>query len=187
MAALVLLNGPPASGKSTLAVRLVETRPLALNLDIDVIRGLLGAWIDLPVDAGLAARALAISMARTHLGAGLDVVVPQFLAQVGFIEELERLAVDCGVRFAEVALMLDRRTAVEAFNERSKTPQTQSHVDARALVERAGSEDAIGAMYDAFTQMLHLRPNALRVQVEVGDIDGTLARIERVLLTDAGA
>jgi predicted kinase len=70
VATLVLLNGPPASGKSTLAARLVEGRSLALNLDIDVVRGLLGAWIDRPADAGLAARALAVSMARTHLTAG---------------------------------------------------------------------------------------------------------------------
>jgi predicted kinase len=187
VATLVLLNGAPASGKSTLATRLVETRPLALNLDIDVVRGLLGAWIERPGDAGIAARALAISMARTHLVSGYDVFVPQFLARVGFIEELEQLAADCDVRFAEVALMLDRGPAVQAFDERSRTPQTQAHVDASALVERAGAEDAVSAMYDAFTQMLERRPNALRIPVEVGDIDGTLARIERALFTDASA
>jgi hypothetical protein len=41
MAILILLNGPPASGKSTIAQRFVNTHPLALNLDIDVVRGLL--------------------------------------------------------------------------------------------------------------------------------------------------
>lgn len=63
---LVLLNGPPASGKSTIAARLVAARPLALRLDVDVVRSLLGAWIDQPNDAGLAAQELAVSMARTH-------------------------------------------------------------------------------------------------------------------------
>ena len=89
---LVLVNGPPASGKSTIADALVATRPLALDLDIDVIRGQLGGWLDDPHAAGLAARALATSMIRTHLSAGHDVVVPQFLARVDFIEELERIA-----------------------------------------------------------------------------------------------
>ena len=50
IAILVLLNGPRASGKSTLAARYVHDHPLALNLDIDVIRGLLGRWIDHPPD-----------------------------------------------------------------------------------------------------------------------------------------
>lgn len=97
-------------------------------------------------------------MARTHLSAGLDVVVPQFLAPVGFIEELAQLAADCGGRFAEVALMLDRSTAIRSFDERSTSPQRSSHTDASALVERAGFKDAVGAMYDAFTQMLQHRP-----------------------------
>ncbi|MEE9417560.1 MAG: AAA family ATPase [Acidimicrobiales bacterium] len=49
MTVLVFLNGPPASGKSTLAARFVEQRPLALNLDVDVVRAMLGRWIDSPL------------------------------------------------------------------------------------------------------------------------------------------
>ncbi len=44
MPRLILLNGPPASGKSTLAARFCDTRPFMLNLDVDVIRSLLGSW-----------------------------------------------------------------------------------------------------------------------------------------------
>ena len=43
---LLLINGLPGSGKSTLAARYVADRPLALCLDIDVVRGLFGAWTD---------------------------------------------------------------------------------------------------------------------------------------------
>jgi predicted kinase len=178
---LVLLNGPPAAGKSTLAARLVATRPLALNLDIDVVRGLLGAWIDRPADAGLAARALAISMARTHLTAGHDVFVPQFLGRVDFIVELQCLADECDVRFVEIALIVDRSTALQAFSERSRAPSTQSHVDAAEPVERSGSLDAAADMYDAFSAMLDQRPNTRHVDVEIGDIDGTLGRLERAI------
>jgi predicted kinase len=184
VAMLVLLNGPPASGKSTLAARLVERRPLALNLDIDGVRGLLGAWIDQPADAGHAARALAISMARTHLAVGHDVFVPQFLGRVDFIAELERLADECGVRFVEIALIVDRDRALQAFSERSRVPSTQSHVDAARLVERSGSLDPVADMYDVFTAMLQQRPNARRVDVEIGDIDGTLGQLEAAIRQD---
>lgn len=85
---LVLLNGPPASGKSTIAALLVATRTLALNLDMDVVRGALGGWADLPHESGLAARRLAIAMAAAHLGHGHDVVVPQLLASDTFVREL---------------------------------------------------------------------------------------------------
>jgi hypothetical protein len=65
---LLLINGLPGSGKSTLAARYVADRPLALCLDVDVVRGLLGAWTDVPHEAGLLARRLALTMARVVLG-----------------------------------------------------------------------------------------------------------------------
>ncbi|HTI20015.1 MAG TPA: AAA family ATPase, partial [Kutzneria sp.] len=72
---LLLLNGPPGVGKSTVAARYVDDHPLALNLDIDVLRAQLGRWQDDLESAGLVARDLAVAMARTHLLAGHDVVV----------------------------------------------------------------------------------------------------------------
>ena len=91
------------SDKSTLAGRLVDVRPLALNLDIDLVRGQLGGWLDQPIEAGLAARAMAISMIKTHLGSGYDVVVPQLLARNDFIEDLENAASETGAEFVEIA------------------------------------------------------------------------------------
>lgn len=111
-AVLILLNGPAAVGKSTIAEHLVDIRPLALNLDIDAIRGRLGRWLDLPTEAGFAARALAISMVSTHLGSGHDVVVPQLLMQHDFISELEAAAVAADARFVELALDIDKAAAV---------------------------------------------------------------------------
>ncbi len=177
MPTLVLLNGPPASGKSTLARRLVEDRPLALNLDIDVVRGLLGGWLEDPSAGGLAARALALAMASTHLGRGHDVVIPQFLARVEFIDELQQVAAETGARFVEIALILGRDEALRAFDRRRATPGDQTHVDAAALVDRSPKADPIGAMYDRFAEALTLRPDAKRVAVEIGDLEGTLERV----------
>lgn len=89
MPRLILLNGPPGSGKSTLPQRYVDDRPLALNLDIDWLRGLLGQWRADAHSAGLLARAIALAAARVHLAAGHDVVVPQFLGRREFIRQLE--------------------------------------------------------------------------------------------------
>lgn len=53
MARLVLINGAPGSGKSTLTQMYAETHSLTLALDIDVVRAMLGCWLDQLTQAGL--------------------------------------------------------------------------------------------------------------------------------------
>ena len=170
---LVLLNGPPASGKSTLAARFVDENPLALNLDVDVIRGLLGRWFDQPIAAGLAARRLAISMIEAHLLAGHDVIVPQFVGRPEFIAQLEATATALRNPFAEVALMTSRDEAIRWFHERSAEPTNQQHIDAAELVATASRVDPVGEMYDAFLRVVEARPRTVLVSVVRGDIDAT--------------
>lgn len=174
---LMLLNGPPASGKSTLAARWCADHPLALNLDIDVVRGLLGSWADNPHEAGLAARRLALAMIRTHLRQGHSVVVPQYLARVDFILELEALAGEMNTPFVEVVLTMSRDEAVAAFESRRARPENQTHRDAAVLVDAATGPDPVAEMFDRLEAMLAVRPETKRVPVVRGDIEATLARL----------
>lgn len=118
---LILINGVPAGGKTTLArawcARHASGLPLAL--DIDAVRAMLGGWHDDLPAAGLAARELAIAAITVHLGSGRDVVVPQYLRRVEFIERLEATAAGCGAVFVETALLIDAATAAERFQERA--------------------------------------------------------------------
>jgi len=186
VALLVLLNGPPASGKSTVAERLVDRRPLALNLDIDLVRGQLGRWLDDSTAAGLAARALALAMVRTHLTAGHDVFVPQFLARPGFAEELAAAAVECGAEFVSVALVIDRDTARSSFAARSDQPTEATHRDAAAMVEHSSAPDPIGAMFDRWSDYLDPQQEVERIDAIRDEIDATVHAVEQVLATAAG-
>ena len=120
-------------------------------------------------------------MARTHLEAGHDVVIPQFLGRPEFIEQLELLAASVEARFIEVALVVDRQRALDAFAERRAAPHGQAHLDAAALVDRSGSDDPVGEMWDRYSRLLATRSAAHRVVVRRGDIDGTVDDIERLL------
>ena len=181
MATLVLLNGPPASGKSTIAARLVGGRPLALNLDIDVIRSLLGDWKARPPEAGVAARRLALAMSREHLGSGRDVIVPQFLARAEFIDQLAESADSIGARFVEIALMISRADAVAAFERRSAQPESAAHRDAFEAVTEAGGVAALTEMHDNYMDLVQRRTSARRVEVTIDDIDGTVANVESAI------
>ncbi len=183
MTTLVLLNGPPASGKSTLAARYVHDHPLALNLDIDVVRGLLGRWLERPVDAGLAARQLALSMAETHLAAGHDVIVPQFLGRPDLAEQLETLAASLRCHFVEVALMTSRTEAIQWFHDRSGSPVNQQHLDAADLVSKSPGVDPVGDMYDAFRALSEARQPTAVVNVIRGDVEATYQALAVALQT----
>jgi predicted kinase len=170
---LLLINGLPGSGKSTLAVRYVADRPLALCLDVDVVRGLLGAGTDHSHDAGLLARRLALAMARVVLDEGRDVVVPQFLARPRFIGELEELAAEVGAEFAEVVLVEEPDAAAARLAERAAGPLTLTQRDAHAMLDRAGGLDVVPELHWRLHDMLAGRPHARRVEPVPGDVERT--------------
>jgi predicted kinase len=82
---LLVLNGAPAVGKSTLAQRYADEHPLSLVIDIDMIRSHLGRLESLD-ESKLVARDLAVARARAHLLSGHDVIVAQYLGRPEFLE-----------------------------------------------------------------------------------------------------
>jgi predicted kinase len=173
VARLLLINGLPGSGKSTLAARYVADRPLALCLDVDVVRGLLGAWMDRPHDAGLLARRLALAMARTVLAEGHDVVVPQFLARTQFIGELEALAADVGAEFVEVVLVEEPDAAAARLARRASGPLTAVQRDNHVMLDRAGGLATVPELHRRLHGMLAGRPRTRRVEPVPGDVERT--------------
>jgi predicted kinase len=97
-ASLVLLNGAPGCGKSTVA-RLLTRGATAVVVDPDDLR-LAGA------DAA-GARAQALSSIAGHLGGGRTVVVPQLVARVDQLERFELVARAAGAGFVQVLLVDD--------------------------------------------------------------------------------
>lgn len=164
MPKLVLLNGPPAVGKSTVARRYADEHPLTLVLEIDTVRGLLGSWLDDPQRSGWAARMIALSMARAHLEAGHDVIAPQLLTRREFVDMLRKTADAAGATFHELTLMDARDVVLARLESRSEPAGTFS---ARALMEKQGNRP--GDAYDAFVEALADRPDALVIHDPLSD------------------
>jgi predicted kinase len=178
---LVVLNGPPAIGKSTLARRYVADHPLALNLDPDSVRRMLGGWRAQALRASSLARAMSLEMARVHLGAGYDVIVPQYLGRPQFLAELQQIAAGAGARFVEFVLLDARDNAVNRFAARTERAATVADVEAGELIASLGGQPALEAMYDRLLLVLSHRPGAQVVQCPDGSADEVYAELVRRL------
>jgi predicted kinase len=153
IATLLLINGPPGVGKSTLARRYVDDHPLALLLEIDGIRTSLGRWREVE-RSRLVARDLATAMAAAHLRSGHDVVIPQYLGRTAFIESLEALARRADAAFCELLLMDEEATVFDRFRARrgSLAAAGEDHPQADLA-----DEAVAGAVADAFRRLRAIR------------------------------
>lgn len=140
MPQLIVLNGPPGIGKSTLAGRYVDDHPLSLCLEQDIVRGLLGGWLSRESKSGALARRLCLAMAREHLLAGYDVIVPQFVALPSYLDQLAALARDARARHTELVLVDNVRSAERRFHARLSDPSRAEHqrVAAKFVAEAGG-------------------------------------------------
>jgi predicted kinase len=183
VARLIVLNGPPGIGKSTVASRFVDDHPLALNLDLDRIRSLLGRWRDDRTAAGIATRAIAVVAARAHLHNGHDVIVPQLLTRPELVDEFAAVADQTGATFIEVVLMDGADNAARRFAERTQRGAEAAHVEIGAIVAADGGEAVLHSYHARLVTFLADRPHAIVIDSVEGDVEATYRRLLAELST----
>jgi predicted kinase len=112
-------------------------------------------------------------MARRHLCAGHDVVVPQSVGRLAFVDRLEALAQETGAEFRHVLLTEDRDRVVGRFEARSAADDRTDHH--RAAAQTSGGRQGLLELYDAVKAVAAVRPGVLVVRSVEGDVDGTYA------------
>jgi predicted kinase len=167
IAKLILVNGPPGVGKSTLARRYVDDQPLTLLLEIDALRVSIGGW-EQHEESKLLARDLAIAMAETHLRGGHDVIIPQYLGRIEFIESLDRLARRLGSSFVEIVLVDGLPAVVDRFRSRRDDLVEADRAHPEGDVDESSVQEAIAASVDRLSAVEAVRVHTHRIVVTEG-------------------
>ncbi len=170
MPILIVLNGPPGIGESTLARRYIEDHPMSLALEQDLVRGLLGGWRTRAKESGEAAHSLCLEMARSHLRAGHDVIVPQFIALPSYLDELAQVGAELAARHVELVLLDDAAASERRFHQRLDDPLWGEHQ--RVAAEFVAAAGGYVHQYQRLIDGLAGR-NAVEIPSVDGDLEGT--------------
>lgn len=156
---LLVLNGAPGTGKSTLATAFASRNPQVTALDVDAVKHSLESWPDDPQSAGLEARRVVLSRAEGLLADGQGVAMGQFIGRPEFIDQLEDLASRTGARFEHVVLSLSaeehtaRLEGRRSFPTRPEQAVNDDGLDLEVARENAASVDDVTALRDHVSRL----------------------------------
>ncbi|WP_167979912.1 AAA family ATPase [Lentzea indica] len=163
MPRLIHLNGPTGVGKSTIAARYAACHPKTLNLDADEIVRLVGGWQNDFSGAVKLVRPLALTMARTHLSSGHDVVMPQLITDRGQSACFAEVAGSVGADYLEFVLLAPPEITIDRFRQR------EHHVD--QAVEAMGGATVIRRIHEHLAA--YLTPGSVVIETGGADVDQT--------------
>lgn len=129
----------------------------------------------------MAARELALALAEAQLTSGHDVIVPQYVGRIEFIERLDALARRCEVEFVEVVLVAEPTVVIERFRRRRDELRSSAELHPEADVGAAEIEHVVGEAFDRLADISDRRPAARHLPA-----DADLATTYRLLLATIG-
>lgn len=165
IARLVLVNGPPASGKSTLARRYVDDHERAALVEVDLLRMTLPNW-ESDESTRLAARDLAGAAILEHLAAGRDVVMAQYFGRLGYIVLLDDVARENGATFIEVILAPTAELAIDRFRARRRAMAARGERHPERDIGDADVDAFILDAVDRLTRLPTVRPSSHVIPVD---------------------
>lgn len=183
IARLILVNGPPASGKSTLARRYVDGHDGTVLVEFDTLRMTLPNWQE-DETTRLAARELAGLEVAAQLGANRDVVMPQYFGRLGYIAVLEDLAHEHGATFVEVILATKAELAIDRFRARRQAMAERRERHPELEIIDADVEPFIVDAVERLTRLATARPGTHVIPVERGASEREVYRRLRSVLGD---
>ena len=182
MPRLIHLNGPSRVGKSTLARHFADEHPGTLNLDLDVLAGLIGGWREDFSAALELARGHGRELATRHLLAGYDVILPQLVTSHDRDPDpaFEQAASRADATYIQVVLVVDDREHLQRLRGSRPTTEVEARVQAALVSPESDLVDRIRRHLDEY---LAERPQTLQVDTTGTGEDASYQRLLEALAT----
>lgn len=172
---LIHLNGAPGVGKSTLARALVASRPGWLNLDIDLLRSLVGGWEADFAGTGSVIRPVALSMVSAHLARGGTVVLPQLLADPVELERFVGAATAVGGAYC--GILLDASDGSLAARWRGRDTSDPVTATSNRVIAAGGGDGAVQEWARRLRETFSTRPDVTTIDLEGLDEGAALREV----------
>jgi hypothetical protein len=139
-------------------------------LDIDRVRAQLGRWREDPGAAARAMRRAASPAARAHLTAGHDVIVPQLVARVEFIEQLAATALGSRAVFREVMLLEEPDKLRARYDDRVRQ---ESAAGSEPITATDLTDARLAEFYQRLLRVVEARPATIVIRAGTGEVAAT--------------
>lgn len=170
---LILLNGPPGIGKSTLSARYANEHTPALNIDVDRLRDSVGKWQENQDVSMVQKYKFAYAMAEIHLYDGYDVVVADTIEALEVCNRFEAIAEKCGAILREVVLIAPIDEAIERCKTRARSMGYSTGFRPGGTLESGGKEEMLKRIYAEMIEAVNGRPNTVKILSTEGSIEET--------------
>ena len=168
---LILLNGTPGLGKTTLAKLYIDNNPLAMCLDVDYIWFMFGQWQAMRPESDRLKLKYSYELARLHLNEGYDVIVPNLIQTVSQYKEFEQIAHATGSELIELVLTAPLNVALKRLKTRGRASGYKTGWRPGGVMDTGGREKLFVEMYKNVQDIIILRPNIRLIKSTEHDID----------------
>lgn len=166
---LIILNGPPGVGKSTIAPQIERVLSSPVIIDVDELRRQIPDYKENRAESLRLAYEQTETAIRDNLRTGHDVVIDKAVSFSNVLDAFVRAGKDCGAEVHEFLLFADKAVI-------------QARADARGY--RPGSlltRERVGEMWEAFNQLRLGRPETTLIRTDAIDPETTLKRVRDAL------
>jgi broad-specificity NMP kinase len=115
---LIIINGPPGVGKSTVAKKIHETLPLSFLLEIDEQRRNISQYRELSKESRDISYNISRSIVETCLSSGLDVIIDKAMSDIDIVDRFIQIAKKHNATVYEFVLNGGKELIIKRAEER---------------------------------------------------------------------